>query len=424
MPNVLVVLACFCIILVLNRVKMPLNLSILVGAIILGFSLGYGPVGITRTVLTSCLTWETWRLVLIVVLILALSRLMKETGQMKRIVETFHAVTTSQRITAMILPALIGILPMPGGALFSAPMVEEGLKESHLSPEHQTAINYWFRHIWEYWWPLYPGVILVVSLLRVETWRFSVFMFPLTILSLFAGSLFLFRKLKDDASDNDPKSRAAFSSFISEIMPIIIIVLAILLFSLLNKGMQTILELPDLSDATLLFGIMLGVIWIIVKQKIPRLEVKKAFLSSETWPMVLLLFAIMIFKGILIDTDAVSLIRDEFAYYHIPVLGIVILMPFISGLITGIAIGFVGVSFPLIVPLFESASPMIYLAYAGLAYVSGYMGMMLSPVHLCLLVTRDYFKANLIGIYPYLLKPAGFVFGVAFIAFLIMTSVL
>jgi len=30
------------------------------------------------------------------------------------------------------------------------------------------------------------------------------------------------------------------------------------------------------------------------------------------------------------------------------------IMPFVSGLITGIAIGFVGTSFPLVIPLFQA----------------------------------------------------------------------
>jgi len=32
------------------------------------------------------------------------------------------------------------------------------------------------------------------------------------------------------------------------------------------------------------------------------------------------------------------------------------------------------------------------------------MGMMLSPVHLCFLVTRDYFKAGIGGSYGYVVK--------------------
>jgi hypothetical protein len=39
------------------------------------------------------------------------------------------------------------------------------------------------------------------------------------------------------------------------------------------------------------------------------------------------------------------------------------------------------------------------------------MGMMLSPVHLCFLVTKDYYGASLIKSYRYLLLPAVSVMG-------------
>ena len=81
------------------------------------------------------------------------------------------------------------------------------------------------------------------------------------------------------------------------------------------------------------------------------------------------------------------------------------LMPFISGVVTGIAIGFVGTSFPLVIPLFPVVHEMDYMPLAALAFTFGYMGMMLSPVHLCFLVSNDYYKASLTKSYRYLLPP-------------------
>jgi hypothetical protein len=46
-----------------------------------------------------------------------------------------------------------------------------------------------------------------------------------------------------------------------------------------------------------------------------------------------------------------------------------------------------------------------YLSSAALAFTFGFMGMMLSPVHLCFLVTKDYYRASLIKSYRYLVAP-------------------
>jgi hypothetical protein len=113
----------------------------------------------------------------------------------------------------------------------------------------------------------------------------------------------------------------------------------------------------------------------------------------------------MIFKTIMTESQAVSQVRDELMAYKIPVLLVIMILPFVSGIITGVAMGFVGASFPLIIPLFPAIQAFDYMALAALAYAFGYMGMMLSPVHLCLLVSKDYYKASLTKSYRHLLPP-------------------
>jgi len=109
---------------------------------------------------------------------------------------------------------------------------------------------------------------------------------------------------------------------------------------------------------------------------------------------------------------------------RIPPLLIILIMPFISGLVTGIAIGFVGTSFPLIRPMFQHSSLFDYLSWAGLAYSFGYMGMMLSPVHLCFLVTKAYFDPGMLNSYRLLLLPTLAVMLVAALFFMMSRAAL
>jgi hypothetical protein len=97
-------------------------------------------------------------------------------------------------------------------------------------------------------------------------------------------------------------------------------------------------------------------------------------------------------------------------------------MPFLSGFITGIALGFVGASFPLIIPMFQTPDLIDYLSSAMLAYTFGYIGMILSPVHLCLLVTKDYYKASLLKSYLVIVKPSITVMFTAFIMFFLIRT--
>ena len=103
---------------------------------------------------------------------------------------------------------------------------------------------------------------------------------------------------------------------------------------------------------------------------------------------------------------------------------IVMIIPFISGLTTGIAIGFVGASFPIVINLLGTNPELnIVLAYTVLAYGFGYIGMILSPVHVCLLVTNEYFKTNLIQNIIQLIKPASVVLACAIVMHVVLRFV-
>lgn len=77
-----------------------------------------GPIKLVHSALFSLTRLQTISLFLIVGFILILSRLMKESGHLDRIVESFGKLSKDDRTASLVMPALIGLLPMPGGALF------------------------------------------------------------------------------------------------------------------------------------------------------------------------------------------------------------------------------------------------------------------------------------------------------------------
>jgi len=130
-------------------------------------------------------------LMIVIFLIIWLSNQMDLTGVMEELVKTIRA-RVSSRAALAAMPAVIGLLPMSGGAIFSAPMVDSCDHENSLSQDLKTQINYWFRHIWEYWWPLYPGVLLAVDLAGIEIWQFVLVQLPLCFCSISIGSFYFF----------------------------------------------------------------------------------------------------------------------------------------------------------------------------------------------------------------------------------------
>ena len=114
-----------------------------------------------------------------------------------------------------------------------------------------------------------------------------------------------------------------------------------------------------------------------------------------------------------------------FIITHIPRISIylvLIILPFIIGVSTGITMAFVGITFPILLPFFTTGDyPMIAFM---LAYAGGYAGVMLSPVHLCLVLTAEYFKADLGAVYREVVKPVSVVLGFALVTYLVFFYVL
>ena len=110
----------------------------------------------------------------------------------------------------------------------------------------------------------------------------------------------------------------------------------------------------------------------------------------------------MVFKGMLDASGAIDALPAYFRQSGLPVGFILFVLPFIVGLVTGLTVGFVGATFPIIMALLGGYPDLGSLTFA---FASGFAGVMLSPTHLCLLLTVRYFKADLAGTYRLLYLP-------------------
>jgi len=59
------------------------------------------------------------------------------------------------------------------------------------------------------------------------------------------------------------------------------------------------------------------------------------------------------------------------------------------------------------------------MAYIVLAFVSGFTGVLLSPIHVCLVLTKDYFRADLARTLLKLILPCSLLFASGVLLFLL-----
>jgi hypothetical protein len=76
-------------------------------------------------------------------------------------------------------------------------------------------------------------------------------------------------------------------------------------------------------------------------------------------------------------------------------------------MMTGITQAYVGMTFPILLGLVSGQNVSnVSPGWTAFAFVSGFAGVLLSPVHLCLILTNAYFKANTLRVYRLLFLPA------------------
>ena len=157
-------------------------------------------------------------------------------------------------------------------------------------------------------------------------------------------------------------------------------------------------------------GLALAFAILILSRSLPAGTAVRLLFSRKGGELVLLITGITLLSGALQCPSPagalVEVMRDELMALRVPLVVVIALIPFISGVVTGIAMGFVGTSFPLIFALLgQDPSAGAVISTTVLAFGFGYAGMMLSPVHICFVVTCQYFGTTIFKSYRYLLGP-------------------
>ncbi len=378
------VLLVFALILVSSR-KMELGYALFLGALLLALFFRMDGPGFLRSVYAGVFNTQTGVLVASIFLALILSEALKNSGQMEVIVKTCLNLLHDIRMATFVLPALIGLLPMPGGAYFSAPMVETALQGTSLGREKKLFANYWFRHVWEYINPLYPGIVATVALTGLdfrELVRFNVW---LSLAAIVGGAFIVFflnRRSFPAAKEEYAGSVKQARSFLLGVFPVVLVLILVIF-----------------SRLTILPALVAGLAAFFLLNRFTLKDIGVTVKQALSLKMLLLLLGIVVFKEVLGDSGAVEQVAFFLRGSGIGLLPVIFGLSFLSGLVTGITIAFVGLSLPIILPLLDEVSPGVMM----FVFAAGFGGVLLSPVHLCLVITNQYFKTRLVSVYRYLL---------------------
>lgn len=161
--EVVAVLVSFSFIPILTRKRIKFNHILLIVAAILALSSGISYKAFGQAVLNVFSNTSSITTILTVLMVGILGGLMKHYKILDVVVDTLMELINDSKKILMIIPAIMGLLVIPGGALLSAPFVNNIGEDIKLSPARRAAINLVFRHIAMFILPYSTSLLIVTA---------------------------------------------------------------------------------------------------------------------------------------------------------------------------------------------------------------------------------------------------------------------
>lgn len=371
--------------------KINIGLTMIAGAVALGLLTGLSPRGFLEVTINGLWNSITIMLIISILLLGVLGHILKATGALGEIILNLNALVADIRVIAAAMPMLIGMLPVPGGAILSAPLCAEAGTRLKTSPVHQAAINNWFRHVLYFMFPLFPSMIIASELSGVNLGRFFLHNLPLTII----GTLFGFFMLFKGYSGLQSTEKGSFSwekagLLVKSILPLLFILILVVFF-----------------DIYFPLALLAGIIMALLNYLPPSgqmIEAAKRFrtmiLPGIKAKVALIIAGIMLYKEMLTHTEVISDLTNLVLEMGLPVIILIAVISFLVGMLTGDNSASVAILFPLFMPLIP-AGGLVTSAYFAYLYAGSTAGHIISPAHPCFSLTKEYYAVE---IKDYILK--------------------
>lgn len=406
MYQLFAIIVSFLFIPILIKRKLELSHTLLVTAGILALLSGVGFEAVRDSILNIFLDFHSLSSVLAVGMVTILGGLMKNYKILDRVVESMISVVQNKKATLMIIPATIGMLIVPGGALLSAPFINNLGEEMEISPSRRAAINLVFRHAAIFLVPYSSSLLVTAAAMpelnigRIIQYNL-IFLVSMTIL----GYLFYIKDIENEkARVHEKRTLKSFLKLLAYASPVYVCVI-----------INLITGLPFFI--TLIASI--GLVYLLGDKK----DFLKKTLTSFKLNSVLVIIAVFIMKGIILRMDELlSLFNNLFIQSTsiFSIMFVFLISAFFFGYITGYQSSSLIILLPMVSQLNISIDQMY--VYTFFAYGCAFLGYFFSPLHLCQAFTVQHMGTTTQALYKEYKFLAPLLFLVLIISFLIMAK--
>lgn len=372
------------IVMIFSRYELGVTLSL--GA--LGFALLAGA-NIVQSLINVVTNPTDLLLMIIVTLISILGGIMEESGLM---IEMIQKMRISRKTSLMVIPALFGLLPVAGGALMSAPIVEQIYSEEE--PSKKVSINVWFRHMLIVIYPLSASLIVASSLTGINLYIIVIGLLPCLIIMWLVGYFTLIKDVSPFSELGERDLKRAFHNMTPIIIAPIIDFIGRTFFNL---------RVPEIFlFVALIFSIGLALRFGDMKASV----IKSISKRMKIWRFPLIIFAVFLFKEVFILSGA----DDEIASLNLSVFLLILI-----GFFLGFATGRIQLPILILIPIYLAQNAILTMSLLDFIfiYVSISLGYLITPIHPCVTYSADYFETDFTKVVKVLGKPI-------FISFIIL----
>lgn len=367
---------------VLMRFRIPIGVAILAGGMMMwaleGAQWAHLPNALNRMITAP----RTWDLILALYFVMCLEIELRKSGTLQGMVRSLYQIFVSRKLTMATMPAFLGLLPSLGGARFSAPIVEEIAKGSNISGDDKAAINYWFRHVCEFMSPIIPGIMLACAVAQIPIAELVLHLFWMGVVAFVAGWWVLVRPLPDmpmqkiDMGDVVPlnKTKELFLS----LGPVILNVILMLVFNV---------------SASISMGIVTFLTFFALWRAKRYVSWKDIVVGAVDTKLFINITCILFFVSLLRETAILGAVVESMQTSSLPLPFLIASVAFLTGVLTGMSQGHAA----MVMPLVAAISPGD-LVLGGIVMVFGVLGQMVTPTHICFMITVEYFKANFFAV--------------------------
>ena len=352
--------------------------SILIAAGIIGITSGKPLIIFVDALMETVRDKTTWELCAAVGFITIFGYALKETGHMVELIDKLRSFVPSRFLLALI-PALFGILSMPGGALMSAPFNAPESERLKLKPEHRTFINVWFRHVWYWASPISPSTLVACSIAGITITDFIRVNFPIFILTWVIGFAISWKWIQK-VEKVEQREKDYVGSLVG-LSPILVTVAL------------TLVGVPVWAC------VAVGIAMVIVMRKVDLKRASTFVTKGVKLDLIAAVFATLYFRYMVVESGSVTTLLGNILGMGVPLLLLFIVVPLLVGAISAQPTLGIGIVFPILMPLVAPINVnWMTIMFAGI--VAGYTA---SPLHLCLILTNQYYRSDLNKVSRYLI---------------------